>query len=404
MSTSTESTETAVPMNREAWLHALAEKLAPLMKDRANLTLHEGSYKLSVGFPSVRARAAKGGRIGECWHGDQRKTKEIFVHPKLGSAVQVAETVLHELIHAALPAGAGHKKPFSQAAKRLGLMPEGAKPTATFADEEMRKVLEGIVAEIGPYPHEALDTSRMPKQSTRLLKVMCQICGRTVRDTRKWLDESGAPICATCDIQMEEVDSGDKPSSPLISVNCTHEFKVPPVKQDPKAKVTFDPRWSIRMTRNGHDVSWYVIDYGEPFALIDEPIIVNGQQVGTRKVKVVRLDAIGPRLTAAQDREDALNLLEALRDNLMSYEDVEELLRSRDETEYEDEEDEEYLDEEEDETPDYPEDQVDDEDEYEASQRQREAAVEPAGNESSPKVIPIREEREIGSMQRRWTL
>lgn len=386
----TDTTSTPAPLNREAWLHALAEKLSPIMKERANLTLNPGSYKLSVGFPSVRARAAKGGRIGECWHGDNRKTKEIFIHPRLGeNPVGVAETVLHELIHAALPAGAGHKKPFSQAAKKLGLLPEGARPTATWADEEMKVTLKEICDEIGPFPHEALDTSRMPKQSTRLVKVMCPLCGHTIRDTRKWLDESGAPICATCDIQMEETEAGEGPKSPLVSVSATHEYKVPPIKTDPKDKTIYDPRWSIRMTRNGKSMTWYVIDYGEPFYTDEDG----------RKVAV--LGAKAPRLTPALDREDALNILEALRDGLMTYTEIDSLLAERDqEAEYEDD----YLAEDEEETPDYPEDQPtkDEEEAYEATKRAREGVSDPAGASDGGNLKRVREEREIGSFQYKW--
>jgi hypothetical protein len=377
----------STPLNREAWLHALAEKLTPLMRSEAGLTLRPGSYKLSVGFPSTRARALKGGRIGECWHGD-RPTKEIFIHPKLGSAVQVAETVLHELIHAALPANVGHKKTFSQAAKKLGILPEGAKPTSTFADPNMRKVLQGICDEIGPYPHEALNTDGMPKQTTRLLKAMCPICGYTVRVTAKWLDEGGAPICPTCDIEMEASDAGEGPSSPLVAVSAVHEYKIPVAKANPKAKTVYDPRWSLQMLREGKSVSWRVIDYGDQL-----------------------LGVSVPRLTPAESREDALNILEALRDGIMTYKDIEDLEREAEEAEeyqditaeeleriIEDNDDEEdYLDDEEEEDPDYPEEQPEDDEEYESQQRQREGVV--CGT-----TEPMRFERELGSFQYRWNV
>lgn len=399
---STSKTSPKNEMNREAWLHALALKLAPLMKERHNLSLVHGSYKLSVGFPSVGGRATRRGRIGECWHIEGRHTREIFVHPKLGDPVQVAETVLHELIHAALPAGVGHKKPFSQAAKALGLLPPGARPTATFADEEMKGILKGITDELGPYPHEALDTGRLKPARNPLIKVMCPICGRKVRDTRKWLDESGATICSTCDVQMQEADVDDQPSAALISVNSTHEYKVPIPNEDTTAKIEFDPRWTVMMSRTGRNEKWYVIDYGE--YMVEEPIIVAGQQVGTRKV--VNLGAHTPKTRPALSREDALNLLEALRAGLMTDEEVDKLITDREDQDFDNElpEEDDFLDEDEEETPDYPEDQPEDEDEYEATQRAREAAGASASDAPRVKVARVKEEREIGSFQYRWSV
>ena len=35
------------------------------------------------------------------------------------------------------------------------------------------------------------------KQSSRLLKAECESCGYTVRVTRKWVDQVGAPHCPT---------------------------------------------------------------------------------------------------------------------------------------------------------------------------------------------------------------
>jgi hypothetical protein len=47
-------------------------------------------------------------------------------------------------------------------------------------------------------PHAALGfgaSSAPPKQKARLLKAECGDCGYTVRVTRKWVDEAGAPHC-----------------------------------------------------------------------------------------------------------------------------------------------------------------------------------------------------------------
>ena len=59
----------------------------------------------------------------------------------------------------------------------------------------------------GDYPHGALNSlpDGTKKQSTRLVKVLCPGCGYTLRTTRKWLDERGAPICP-CNLKPMEAD------------------------------------------------------------------------------------------------------------------------------------------------------------------------------------------------------
>lgn len=188
-------------MNREAWLTALAEKLRPLfeeLKSPLPAKLH-----ISVGWPSRGALSTRKQRIGEHWMAtDAEGGRHIFISPVLPSAAQAAETLVHELVHAALPDETKHKRPFVDLMKKVGL--EG-KPTATHAGSVLRARLETLSAELGPYPHPGLAaTGREKKQSTRMKKVKCATCGYTVRVTEKWL-AVGTPICPTDKIPMEEV-------------------------------------------------------------------------------------------------------------------------------------------------------------------------------------------------------
>ena len=90
---------------------------------------------VSVGFPSKRATSANNRCIGQCWHGEQQKNGKahIFISPTLDGAAAL-EVLVHEHIHAFLPAGVGHKAPFKKAMDALGL--EG-KPTATHAGDAL---------------------------------------------------------------------------------------------------------------------------------------------------------------------------------------------------------------------------------------------------------------------------
>jgi hypothetical protein len=118
---------------------------------------------------------------------------QIFIHPKIGDAVEVAGIVVHELIHACRP-DAKHGPQFKELAVRIGL--EG-KMTSTTIGNDLRAELVALVAEIGDYPHAELVSMGKPKQTTRMIKCQCVLCDYTVRTTAKWL-EVAVPVCPVC--------------------------------------------------------------------------------------------------------------------------------------------------------------------------------------------------------------
>lgn len=185
-------------MTREEWLNKAVVRLNEMIAEKTELKPSK-KVLVSVGFPQ---NDRKGAIIGQCWPTSTGSGKHhIFITPREGRAVEVLDTLLHELVHAADNCENQHKGPFVKAVRALGL--EG-KPTATFAGKELRKELKAIAAELGKYPHTRLSPlDVVPKQTTRMLKVECPECGCVVRMTRKWLDEAGAPTCA-CGNQMEE--------------------------------------------------------------------------------------------------------------------------------------------------------------------------------------------------------
>jgi hypothetical protein len=186
--------------NRELWLVTLAERLrTPFAMEGKPLPekLH-----ISVGFPSRGALSRSKQSIGECWNADASTdgVHQIFISPVIGDALRAGDILVHELCHAALPAGTRHNRTFAALAKALGL--EG-KPTATVAGADLIVRLNGLIEDLGPYPQPALraDALQRKKQSTRLLKATCSECGYTVRTTAKWL-AIGAPICPTDEVAM----------------------------------------------------------------------------------------------------------------------------------------------------------------------------------------------------------
>lgn len=212
-------------MNRETWLNDLAALMAPRFEE--------------MGFPLPKFRVAIGWTgsganmrvAGECWHASASADNafEILISPVVDDSIRIAATLAHELIHAAVGFEHKHGGAFRKAALALGLQ---APMTATTAGPDFIEWTAPFLQQLGDVPHarvsintrmalpptkprgkqvDATETdspplsrptsTAKPKQSTRMLKAICQsetdgeACGYTVRITRKWVDELGAPCC-----------------------------------------------------------------------------------------------------------------------------------------------------------------------------------------------------------------
>jgi hypothetical protein len=184
-------------MNREQWLTNVATELVPIITQTGN-TVPE--FDVTVSFPSKRGLSSKKKRIGECWspHTSKSGRYQILISPIIDSAMEVAATIAHELIHATVGIEHGHKGPFVQLVRTIGLL---GKPTATTPGPEFISKLSPILDKIGQYPHSALTPARMNIQATRLLKHFCPSCRYTVRITQKWLDISSL-TCPMCNVEF----------------------------------------------------------------------------------------------------------------------------------------------------------------------------------------------------------
>lgn len=212
-------------MNRETWLNALAERMAPRF---AELGHPLPPFRVSIGFTST----GLGGKAnGECW--DKRTTPDerftILISPAEATSQAIAAILNHELIHAAVGLAEGHKGAFATMMARTGM----ERPfTCSKPGPDFLAWIQPFVDELGDIPHSPLitreperrqrvvqrkgggvvpnddqpapgdaqgqggtpDSSRPPKQGTRLRKAACGECGYTVRVTQRWL-EVGPPGC-----------------------------------------------------------------------------------------------------------------------------------------------------------------------------------------------------------------
>ena len=194
---------TAKFQTREEWLVAAVAALTPLFEELGETV---PAVRVSVGWPGGNGR--KNSVIGQCWAtgASADKVAQLFISPVLDDAVRVLDVLTHELVHAVDDCQSGHKGRFAKIAKALGL--EG-KMTATVAGEDLKAKLEGIVGELGEYPHAALANAQgadgPKKQTTRMMKVECaEGSGYKARMTRQWLEEFGAPICPCHEERMVE--------------------------------------------------------------------------------------------------------------------------------------------------------------------------------------------------------
>lgn len=177
---------------REEWLLDLVARMRPMFLN-AGYTVPE-KLRISCSFPSRQAlRGGKRTTMGQCWSPDASKdqTTEVLISPLMEDPLDVAATVAHELLHAALGTEVGHAGPFKRGMKAIGLVGPARSTEAGDKFRDWFRQQPGL----GRYPHAELDArAKEKKQGTRMLKCYCRDCGYTVRTTAKWL-ELGTPLC-----------------------------------------------------------------------------------------------------------------------------------------------------------------------------------------------------------------
>lgn len=142
-----------IPILREVWLTEANALLDEHMKQKG---IRSPEVRVSCGWPSRGGLNKRSRVIGQCFAPEicADGKAQLFISPILSDEVEVLGTLLHEKVHAAVGCIHGHKKPFSQAARVVGL---AGKPTATTVGDQLRPVLLDYLAQIGPYPHSAIN-------------------------------------------------------------------------------------------------------------------------------------------------------------------------------------------------------------------------------------------------------
>src|ERR1700761_2866036 len=117
---------------REAWLKA-AESIMATWIELEGYT-YPSNTRVACGFP--KSHKGRGSAIGQCWStvvsGDAHF--EIFVSPTHMDGAAVAETLLHEMVHATVGLEHGHDKVFGALARKLGF--QGKLTSGPLGDDE----------------------------------------------------------------------------------------------------------------------------------------------------------------------------------------------------------------------------------------------------------------------------
>jgi hypothetical protein len=193
--------------SREDWLMKAIEALLTGVIQPAGVAMSKvdsarvRAVHVSVGFPE--GRSGRGASIGQCWSGTSSADgrDHVFISPTLADSKRVLDVLLHELGHVIVGNIHGHRAPFSEYCRKVGLN----KPwTATTASPELREKLNNIDIKLGAYPHSGLTALALggKKQTTRMRKYECPKCDQIIRAAT---DDLHA-MCGDCGVDFVRAD------------------------------------------------------------------------------------------------------------------------------------------------------------------------------------------------------
>jgi hypothetical protein len=195
------NTNLKVKITREEWLQIAVEKVTPIFNEKG---YQVPMVKVSCGFAST----GKDKHIGQCWssYTSEAKVNEIFISPGLDDAVNVLDTLIHELVHAVDDCKHGHGKEFKKIALSVGL--EGKMRQAS-AGKKLRERLVIMANELVQYPHVKLNFYKNKRIYKPSPKARCKECGYQIIVPKKWLNY-GAPSCPLHGTKMDEIGNWDE--------------------------------------------------------------------------------------------------------------------------------------------------------------------------------------------------
>ena len=173
---------------REQWLMQAVDYLIPLF-ERAGYAVP--IVKVSIGFPST---GSKGRHLGQCWSTKSAVDglNQIYIAPHLPTALDVLDTLVHELVHAVDDCQSGHGENFKKIALDVGL--KGPMRSAGAGDWLKRDLIQ-IVESLGSFPHGRLSLPiRTMQKDPKRPGAKCAKCGYEIVMINRHL-LLGPPLC-----------------------------------------------------------------------------------------------------------------------------------------------------------------------------------------------------------------
>jgi len=175
---------------REEWLMRATALILTHVKNAGGYA-PTGDVRVSVAPINV----GRGNKevMGRCYHASASEGgyREIFISADLIDTRVILGVLTHEIGHAVLKDGVGHRAPFKKFCEAVGFDFEKAE----FACDGVIwwKWASKIAADLGNIPHKRLDArakaqGEKKKQPTRLLLLECPCCSIKLRTARKTLE------------------------------------------------------------------------------------------------------------------------------------------------------------------------------------------------------------------------
>lgn len=178
---------------REEWLMRAAGMILKQIAEADYVPT--GDVKVSMGTLNMSARK-KYTTYGVCYHAvaSEGGYREIFIDAGLTDTRMILGALTHEIGHAVLKDGAGHRKPFKVYCEKVGFdFRENGKPDQAIDGDLWWNWASLIARDLGNIPHKRLNTTKAEgekkKQKARLHLCECPECGLKVRTAKKTLEQ-----------------------------------------------------------------------------------------------------------------------------------------------------------------------------------------------------------------------
>lgn len=174
---------------REAWLSDIASSMHGWFND---LGFPLPPFEIRTGFPSAGRRSPN---ITESWAQNDTESYVIYVRPDRDDRVEVAAALAHQLCRIAVGQKDSHGHLFRHLAISIGLR---GRKTESPPGVLFKELVKPVLDDLGDLPCPEViptDKEKKTRQTTRMVKVTCPVCGYVARVSRKWLDSVGPPHC-----------------------------------------------------------------------------------------------------------------------------------------------------------------------------------------------------------------